>query len=115
MGTRQSPKGRQQEPSIETIKSKTMAVKDLTFEKQDNGRYSTEYVSSGEYSVVQLERKEAGHVIVHLRLPGMQGYGANPIFYYASKDFMFEVNVPQDVEVKIESFTEVLSCKVLER
>lgn len=91
-----------------------MEVKDLTFTKQENGRYSAEYVASGTRSAVQLAREKAGEVIIYLRIPGMTEWGASPIYYNVSKDFAFEVNVPGGMEVKIESMTEVTSCKLLE-
>lgn len=89
-------------------------TKDLTFTKQENGRYAAEYVSSGFRSVVQMARESAGEVIVYMRVPGMADWGASPIYYNVSRNFMFEVNVPSGIEIKVESFTEVLTGKLLE-
>lgn len=89
-------------------------VKDLTFTRQEDGRYSSQYTSAGTRTVVQLSRERQGDIIVYLRVPGMTGWGASPIYYGVSRDFMFEVSVPSGIEVKVESLTAVLSGKILE-
>lgn len=89
-------------------------VKDLVFTQQENGRYTSEFTTTGVRSVVQLNRQGAGNIIVYVRVSGMEEYGASPIFYDVSKDFMFELNLAGGLDVKVESFTEVLSGKLLE-
>lgn len=91
-----------------------MATKDLAFEKKENGRYAAAFTSQGVRTVVQLEREERSDIVVYLRINGMAGHGASPAFYGASENFMFEVNVPQGVEVEVESLTQVTTAKLLE-
>lgn len=98
---------------INRLKLKIM-VKDLVFTQQENGRYTSEFTTTGVRSVVQLNRQGAGNIIVYVRVSGMEEYGASPIFYDVSKDFMFELNLAGGLDVKVESFTEVLSGKLLE-
>lgn len=48
-----------------------------------------------------------------VKVPGMENWGASPIFYNASEDFMFEMNFPEGLEVQVVSDTEVIASKIL--
>ena len=89
-------------------------VKDLVFEILPNGRYAAELTSTGMRSVVQLSREEKSPVIVYMKVGGMEDYGASPAFYDAGENFMFELNLPAGIMVRVESLTSVVAGKLLE-
>lgn len=91
-----------------------MAVKELTFTLQDDGKYSAGFISGGVRTVVQLQRERPGSIIVHARIPGMEEYAPSTTFYDKTSSFIFEVNLPGNIEILLESYTEVISAKVLE-
>lgn len=80
----------------------------LTFKKNASNRYVASFVSTGEPTAVQVQRKEAGDLIVYANVGTMpkvvlQGLSR----FYAGRDWLRTINVPANVTVTIESETEV--------
>lgn len=85
---------------------------ELTFQKADTGKYTASFVSNGSPAVVQLQRKLSASVKVYANLDGMNPI---PVDYklYGTGDVIFQVEVPADIEVTVESPTEVQTANLL--
>lgn len=93
-------------------------LQDLTFAKNAMNRYEASFVSDGGRYVVQLlvskqdGQKTTNEVIVYGNLSGMDKVSLANLERSLTGQYLFEVNVPDDVVVTIESINEPISGKV---
>lgn len=90
-----------------------MATTDLSFSKNSGNRWQASFVSEGAVTV-QMQRKDVGAVNIYANLDGMTakyigGYGN----YNGGNNVIFTVDVPSGVTITIESYSEVVSAKML--
>lgn len=90
-----------------------MEVKDLTFSMNESGRYSAQFTTSGTRTVLQMDREKGGTIIVQTRVPGMTDFAHCAIFYYGNQNYSFEVNLPEGIEVRVQSYTKITEAKIL--
>lgn len=84
---------------------------DLVFEKIEGEKWSCTFPSEGN-SVVEVEREQAGSVIVYASLEGMREVDVLN-FANARKDTIFQLEIPVGVTVRIESAKEVTKAKIM--
>lgn len=94
-------------------------IQELTFTKNERSRWESMFVSDGSPSAVQIKVNsdtDTGtrvNVIVYGNLPGMDRIIlATLIRPFKDEHYLFEVDVPEGVEVTIESLNEPVSGKV---
>lgn len=90
-----------------------MASNDLTFSKNELGRYESSFVSSGEKVTIQMERAEEDCYYVCCNIDGM-----TPVPVYTSggtarKNIIFSLDIPASVEVTVVSMSEVVRAKIM--
>ena len=93
-------------------------VQDLTFPKNAMNRYEASFVSEGGRYVVQLlvskqdGQKTTNEALVYGNLSGMQKVSLANLGRSLTGQYLFEVDVPADVVVTIESVNEPISGKL---
>lgn len=86
---------------------------ELNFTLQ-GGRYAAEYISTGA-TVVQIQQEKGDQVIVYAYLDGMRAASLVTIGNMgATPNYIFTVNAPAGVNVRIESLTKVTKAQMLE-
>lgn len=116
MGTRQPPKGRQQEPSIETLKSKHHGSRNFIIEKNEseNAYYAT-FVSDGNPVTIQIKNK--GGLVT--AFAGIDDLEPAPLYpnasqYNGASNTIFRiVGIANGINITIRSSSEVLEAKMI--
>lgn len=83
-----------------------MAATELTFTQQDNGTYLSSFDTTGVKTIVQLNRKAGGTLLVYVTLDSSE----DSVLYKnlpSTKDCVFEIDLPSGIEVSIFSETDV--------
>lgn len=94
-------------------------VQDLTFTKNESAnRWSGSFASTGTRTAVQLKvkldvvGKMSNDVLVYGNMDGMDKVTIANLGRSQTGEYLFEVDVPADVNVTIESLNEPVSCKI---
>lgn len=88
-----------------------MAVATLNFEKVGDV-WATKFLSEGS-CVIEMERKDKGLVSVLANIDDMEAVVVTNFENPYSANVIFEVDVPEGLEVTVRSATEVTNAKVL--
>lgn len=94
-------------------------VQDLTFTKNESAnRWSGSFASTDTRTAVQLKvkldvvGKMSNDVLVYGNIEGMDKVTIANLGHSFTGEYLFEVDVPADVNVTIESLNEPVSCKI---
>lgn len=94
-------------------------VQDLTFTKnEERNRWECEFASTGIRTAVQLKvkldvvGKMNNDVLVYGNIEGMDKVTIANLGRSFTGEYLFEVDVPADVKITIESLNEPVSCKI---
>lgn len=82
-------------------------AKQLVFEKDENGHWVASFTSTGETMALEINRTEGGTLQIFGNLEGMEKVLLKNFGPGAFKNQLFEVDVPGNVTITVESYTEV--------
>lgn len=89
-----------------------MATSNLTFTKNALNRWACKFSSSGAKNVVQLEKAGCEPVTVYANLTGMAPVAVFTSGRQNTDSVIFEIDMPEGVEVTVESMDEVITAKI---
>lgn len=90
-----------------------MTVNDLTFTQNAINRWQAKFNSGGSNVTVQVLRDKESFLIVYANLPGMEKVAVYTPGGNAPRNLLFSVDVPEGMEVTIESGSEVVKAKIM--
>lgn len=86
-------------------------AKELNFTENSRGYWEASFSSSGERIAIEVNRKNAGPLIVLGSIDGLKKIMLKDFGPKPNEDLIFEIDVPEEVTVTIISFTEVEDAK----
>lgn len=88
-------------------------IKELVFQKQDNGGpWVSSFTSEGE-CIIEVERETDGSpIVVYANISGMRPVVVSSLSPTYSRDCIFKLEIPAGIEVTISSTAEVVSAKM---
>lgn len=85
---------------------------ELNFEKNSDGYWEASFVTSGNPMAIEIDRKEKGHLLIYAGVDDLKG----DLIFSAGRDceqhFVRSIDTPEEVTLKVISFTEVIGAKV---
>lgn len=87
-----------------------MATSTLVFERL-NDEWATKFTSPGS-CVIEIERDKGGIVSISANLPGMKPVPIGSYNNPYGPNALFNLNLPQGLEVTVKSNTEILSANM---
>lgn len=85
----------------------------LSFTQNSSNRWEASCTSSGDRIAVEITRTKSGPLIVYGNITGLGKKMIHDFGPSAEDTVIFEIDVPADIDITIESFTEVTSAKIV--
>lgn len=85
----------------------------LSFTKNSSNRWEASCTASGDRMAVEIARTNPGPLIVYGNIIGLGKKILHDFSPSAEATVIFEIDVPADIDITIESFTEVTSAKIV--
>lgn len=84
----------------------------LSFTQNEQGHYEASCTSQGDRMAVEVNRTAPGTLIIFGCIDGLEKTTLQNFGPGADQNIIFEIDVPEDVELSIVSYTEVTSAKI---
>lgn len=85
----------------------------LAFTKNADNRWQAEFLSSGEPIALEVNRAEDGYLMVYGSIDGLARIPMHNSGPSGNRNLLVELDVPADVTITVESYTEVTAAKVV--
>lgn len=79
----------------------------LTFTKNPHDKWEASLISTGDRLAVEVNRKATGSLIVYGHIGSLEPIILQDFGPSAAQDIMFEIDVPEGVEITIVSYPEI--------
>lgn len=84
----------------------------LNFTQNAQDHWEASFSASGDRIGVEVNRTTSGPLVVYGCIDGLNKTQIQEFGPDTSKDMLFEIDVPADIEITIVSFSEVVAAKV---
>lgn len=85
---------------------------ELQFEKNSEGNYEATFITSGEPMAIEIDRVKKGHVLIYAGVDDLHGDLIFSSGREGEKHFVRSLDMPEDVKLRVVSFTEVTGAKI---
>lgn len=89
-----------------------MAKAELQFEKNAAGQWESTFTTSGSPMAIEVDRKEKGHLLIFAGVDDLEGDLIFSAGRESEKHFVRSIDIPEDVKIRVVSFTEVTGAKI---
>lgn len=87
-------------------------AEELNFEKNSDGYWEATFITSGNPMAIEIDRKEKGHLLIYAGVDDLEGDLIFSAGREGEKHFVRSIDVPEDVKLRVVSFTEVTGAKI---
>lgn len=85
---------------------------ELNFEKNSDGHWESTFTTSGDPMAIEIDREEKGHLLIYAGVDDLHGDLIFSAGREGEKHFVRSLDIPEDVKLKIVSYTEVTGAKI---